>query len=118
VTGVLYQALEQPEFAARQYAEAEKRYETPAAFGAARAQQYLRLGWYERSEQEAQAAIELDDQYALAHCVLGSAYQGQGQNRAAIAALWQCSDLAREQDQDELYVHAKTLLAALMQQPS
>jgi tetratricopeptide (TPR) repeat protein len=117
-TGVLHEALEEPDLAAQQYAEAERRYETPVAFRTARAQQFLRLSWYERSMQEAQAAIELDAQYALAHCVLGSAYQGQGENSAAIAALWECSDLANEQGQDELYVHAKTILATLMQQPS
>jgi tetratricopeptide (TPR) repeat protein len=116
--GTLYEALEQPERAAEHYAEAAQRYETPAAFRTARAQQFMRLGWYEQSIQEAQAAIELDAHYALAHCTLGSAYQWQGENSAAIAALWECSDLANEQGQDELYVHAKTLLATLMQQPS
>jgi hypothetical protein len=59
----------------------------------------------------------LDDRYALAQCTLGSAYQGLGKNDDAIAALWVCADLASEQEQDELYVHAKTLLATLMQQP-
>ena len=78
----------------------------------------MQIGWYERAKEETQAAIELDDRYALAHCALGSAYQGLGANNEAIAALWRCADLASEQDQDELYVHAKTLLAALMQQPS
>jgi len=116
--GALHEALEQPEYAAQPYAEAEKRYETPAAFRTARAQQFIYLGWYERAAQEAQAAIELDNRYALAHCTLGSAYQGQGENSAAIAAFWECSDLASEQDLDELYVHARTLLSVLMQQPS
>jgi Tfp pilus assembly protein PilF len=116
--GVLYEALEQPENAAEQYAEAEERYETPAAFRTARAQQFLRLEWYERAVQETQAAIELDDRYALAYCILGSGYQGLGDNSAALAALWECSDLASDQGQDELYVYARTLLATLMQQPS
>lgn len=115
--GVLYEALQQPENAEKQYAEAESRYETRAAFMTARAQQYMHLGWYEQAAEQAQAATELDDQYALAQCTLGSAYQGLGQNNDAIAALWVCADLASEQEQDELYVHAKTLLATLMQQP-
>jgi tetratricopeptide (TPR) repeat protein len=118
VIGVLYEALERPEEAARQYAEAERRYESPAAFRTARAEQYIRLSWYSRAVEEAQAAIELDERYALAHCALGSAHQGLGDNNAAIAALWECSDLASDQGQDELYVRARTLLATLMQQPS
>jgi tetratricopeptide (TPR) repeat protein len=116
--GILYEALQQPENAAKQYAKAESLYETRAAFITARAQQYLRLGWYEQAAREAQAATKLDDRYALAQCTLGSAYQLLGENNNAIAALWVCADLASEQGQDELYVHAKTLLANLMQQPS
>jgi tetratricopeptide (TPR) repeat protein len=117
VIGVLYEVLEDPENAARQYAEAETKHETRSAFLAARAQQFIRMGRYERAAEDALAATELDDRYALAQCMLGSAYDGLGKNREAIAALWICADLANEQGQDELYVHAKTLLANLMQKP-
>jgi len=118
VTGVLHEALQQPDDAERQYAKAETRYPTRAAFMTARAQQYMRLGWYEQAVEEALTATKLDDRYALAQCTLGSAYRGLGANSDAIAVLWECADLASEQGQDELYVHAKTLLATLMQQPS
>jgi tetratricopeptide (TPR) repeat protein len=116
--GVLYEALQQPDNATRQYTEAEKRYPTRAAFLTARAQKYMQLSWYDRAVEQALAATALDERYALAQCTLGSAYQGLGENNDAIAALWVCSDLANEQGQDELYVHAKMLLANLMQQPS
>lgn len=118
VTGVLHEALQQPNEAAQQYAEAETRYGSPVAFRTARAQQYMQLSEYERAAKEARAAIELDSSYALAYCALGSANQGLGANSEAITALWTCADLANKQGQDELYVHAKTLLATLMQQPS
>jgi tetratricopeptide (TPR) repeat protein len=116
-TGVLYEALGQPQNAQQQYATAEAAYGTPAEFLTARAQQFLRLGWFERAAEQALAAREADDRYALAHCVLGSAYQGLGDNSSAISALWVCADLASEHGQNELYVQAKTLLATLMQQP-
>jgi tetratricopeptide (TPR) repeat protein len=115
--GVMYEALQRPDDAAQQYAEAETRYETHAAFQTARAQQYIRLGWYERAADEALAATLEDDRYALAQCTLGSAYEGLGRKQDAMAALWVCADLASEQGQDELYVHAKMLLGTLMQQP-
>lgn len=116
--GALYEILQQPGNAKEQYVQAETLYETRAAFLTARAQQFTRMGWYERAVEEARAAAALDDRYALAQCALGSAYQGLGENKHAIAALSTCADLASQQGQDELYVHAKTLLAALMQQPS
>jgi tetratricopeptide (TPR) repeat protein len=115
---VLYEVLDQTENAEKQYAEAKARYETPAVYLTGRAQQFLRLGRHERAAREAQAAIELDKRNALAHCLLGSAHQGLGDNNDAIAALSICADLASEQGQGELYVHAKTRLANLIQQPS
>jgi tetratricopeptide (TPR) repeat protein len=115
---VLLETLGRTEDAETQYADAEARHETRAAFLTARALQFARLSMYEREAADAQAAIELDESYALAHCTLGNAYQGLSDNSSAIAAYWLCADLASEQGQDELYVHAKTILATLMQQPS
>jgi tetratricopeptide (TPR) repeat protein len=116
--GVLYEALDQPDNAEAKYAEAEARYGTRAEFWTARAQQYIYLGWYERAIEVTQAAIEQDDRYALAYCTLGSAYQELEAQGEAIEAFWTCSDLAMEQGNDTLYVHAKMMLATLLQQPS
>jgi tetratricopeptide (TPR) repeat protein len=117
-TGVLYEALDQPDRAKAQYAKAEAKYDTRASFLTARAQQYIYLGWYEQAGEQAQAAIELDDRYALAYCTLGSAYQELEAQQEAIEAFWTCSDLAMEQGQDTLYVRARMILSNLLQQPS
>jgi hypothetical protein len=115
--GVMHEALERPQDAALQYARAESLYGSRALFLTVRAQQYSILGWYEQSETDAQAAIESDDALALAHCILGGAYEGQTKTAEAISAFQTCADLAREQGQDELYVIASTRLAYLLQTP-
>ena len=117
-TGVLYEALDQPDQAAAQYAKAEAQYDTRASFWTARADQYIYLGWYERAVKEAQSAIKQDERYALAYCTLGSAYQELEARQEAIDAFWMCSDLAMEQGHDTLYVRARMILANLLQQPS
>ncbi len=115
--GLMYEALQRTEEAESQYAKAEALYESRALFLTARAQQYNILGWYDKSELDAQAAIELDDSLALAYCTLGGAYEGRSELAEAISVFQTCADLAREQNQDELYVIASTRLAYLLQMP-
>jgi tetratricopeptide (TPR) repeat protein len=115
--GVLYEALGQLEKAHVPYQRAEELYGSRVTLLSMRAQQYNTLGWYERAETDALEAIELDEQYAIAYCSLGSAYDGQGLVPSAIGAFQACADLAREQGQNELYVIATTRLAYLMQRP-
>jgi tetratricopeptide (TPR) repeat protein len=117
MVGVLHEALGQTDQASTAYARAEELYGSRATLLSMRAQQYSLLGWYERAETDALEAIELDDQFPLAYCSLGSAYEGMEKIPEAIAALQACADLAREQEQNELYVIATTRLAYLMQRP-
>jgi tetratricopeptide (TPR) repeat protein len=117
MVGVMREALGQPDEAESPYQRAEELYGSRATFLAMRAQQYTTLGWYEQAEADALEAIELDDQFPIAYCSLGSAFDGQEKLPQAIAAFQTCADLAREQDQNELYVIATTRLAYLMQRP-
>jgi hypothetical protein len=115
MVGVMLEALERPQEAEAQYAEAEHLYGARAGLLSARSQKYVLLGWYDKAEAEARAAIALDDQLAMGYLALGSAYEGQGRNREAIGALEKAADLASAQEQNELYVIVKTRLAMLMQ---
>lgn len=115
--GLMHEALEQPAPAAESYARAEALYETPAFFWAAKSQEYNTLGWYEQGLEAAQQAIDLDQQMAFAYCNRGGAYEGLGRILEAIAAFQQCADLARAQEQNELYVIAASRMATLMQMP-
>jgi tetratricopeptide (TPR) repeat protein len=117
MVGVMHEALGQPDEARSPYQRAEEVYGSRALFLAMRAQQYTILGWYEQAEADAQEAIKLDDQFPIAYCSLGSALDGQEKVPQAIVAFQTCADLAREQDQNELYVIATTRLAYLMQRP-
>jgi tetratricopeptide (TPR) repeat protein len=115
--GVLSEALEKTQEAKAAYARAEQLYGSRAVMLSMRAQQYSTLGWYDRAEADALEAIELDEQFPLAYCSLGSAFEGQDQVPQAIVAFQACADKAREQEQNELYVIATTRLAYLMQRP-
>lgn len=117
MVGVLYEALEHPDQAENAYAKAEELYGSRTIMLSMRAQKYTLLGWYEQAEADGLEAIELDDQYPFAYCALGSAYEGLDKVPQAIATLQACADMAREQNQNELYVIAITRLAYLMQRP-
>jgi tetratricopeptide (TPR) repeat protein len=116
--GLLNEVLENPEEASQGYARAEVLYGSRALFLAVRSQKYAFVGWYEKAEADAQAAIEADDQLALAYCALGGAVEGQGRIGEAIDAFQACADQARENGEDELYVIAATRLGMLLQMPS
>ena len=115
--GVLQERLGQRDQANAAYTRAEELYGSRAIMLSMRAQQYSMLGLYDQAEADALEAIELDDQFSLAYCSLGSAYEGQEKIAQAIAALQACADRAREQNQNELYVIATTRMAFLMQRP-
>lgn len=117
MVGVLQERLGQTDQANAAYARAEELYGNRATLLSMRAQQYSMLGLYDQAEADALEAIELDDQFPIAYCSLGSAYEGQEKIPQAIAALQACADRAREQNQNELYVIATTRLAFLMQRP-
>jgi len=112
--GVLNEALGEPQASEEAYGRAEALYGDRALYWASRSGCYLSLGWWAQGAAAAQAAIELDPDLALAYCHLGSASEAQGQIREATAAVRSCGDLAREQDQDELYVLAASRLALLL----
>lgn len=117
MVGVLYEALEQNDKANAAYAKAEELYNSRATLLSMRAQQYSMLGWPDRAEADALEAIELDDRLPIAYCSLGNAYEGQEKIPQAMAAFQACADLAREENQNELYVIATTRMAYMMQRP-
>jgi tetratricopeptide (TPR) repeat protein len=115
MVGLMLEALDRPQEAEAQYAEAARLYGTTEDLLAARSQKYTRLGWYAKAEADAQEAIALDEQLAMGYLALGSAYEGQGRNYEAVQALETAGDLASAQEQNELYVIVKTRLSMLLQ---
>ncbi len=115
MVGVMNEALGNPGEAEKHYARAESLYGGRAFFLAMRSQKYAILGWYDKCEADARAAVEADGNLPLAYCALGTAYEGQDRIPEAIRALQKCAELAHEQGQDELYVVANSRLAILLQ---
>ncbi len=115
MAGVMEEALGNRAEADKQYAMSESLYNDKAMFLAIRSQKYALLGWYDKGEADAKAAIEANDKLPLAYCALGTAYEGQDKVAEAIGALKKCADLAHEQGEDELYVLASSRLAILLQ---
>jgi tetratricopeptide (TPR) repeat protein len=115
MVGVMFEALDRPQDAETQYAEAARLYGATADLSSARSQKYTLLGWYDQAEADAQAAIALDDQLAMGYLALGSAYEAQGRDYEAMGALERAAELATIQEQDDLYVIVKMRLGMLMQ---
>ncbi len=117
MVGMMHEVLEHPAKAVDYYARAEALYDDRALYLSTKSQRYFVIGWLDRSEETALQAIEVNEQYALAYCSLGNAYEGQGRVAQAIGAVQRCADLAREQELNELYVIAVSRLAMLIQMP-
>lgn len=113
--GVVYAALDQPQAAETAFAKALDLYGDQTQFLAMRSIKYSALGWHEKAEADATAALDIDDQFALGHFALANTYEGQERYPEAVQALQQCATLASSQGQDELYVIATSRLATLLQ---
>jgi tetratricopeptide (TPR) repeat protein len=114
MVGLMEEAVGQPLKAVDRYAAAEALYGSRSLFLAMRSQEYSLLGWYDRARADAQLAVAEDRPVPLAYCSLASVYEGQGMAAEAIDAFRRCAELARQNDQDELYVIATGHVAQLL----
>jgi tetratricopeptide (TPR) repeat protein len=111
--GVLLDMLGDKEKAAANFAQAQSSMANPIDFHLARSQLELRLYRPEQAEEDARAALELDDKSAAAWLLLGQALEGQNRGFEAINAYEQAGQLAFESGDSQIVVIARLALARL-----
>ncbi len=85
----------------------------PIDYHLALAQVYLRVGQFEQSEEEAKTALEIERESARGWMALGQAQELQGKYLEALDSFEVASQLAYENNENELYVMARISLARL-----
>jgi tetratricopeptide (TPR) repeat protein len=115
--GAFYEALNQPEQAAQVYEEAKQKTNPPINFYLGRAQLYLRINQSMRAEEDARAALALDDKAALAWLLLGQALESQERRFEAISAYETAGNIAMESGDSQIVVLARLALGRITSTP-
>ncbi|MBN1219212.1 MAG: tetratricopeptide repeat protein [Anaerolineae bacterium] len=115
--GVVQQALGQEEAATQTFTEVRALMPNVKEFYLARAQLYLRMNQPERAEQDARAALELDEEFARSWLILGQSLEGQNKLTEAMSAYETAGPLAFEHNENEVYVLSRLALARVSQMP-
>jgi tetratricopeptide (TPR) repeat protein len=85
----------------------------PVEYHLARGQVYLRTGQVEQAENEAMAALELNNEFARSWMILGQSLEMQGRTGEAMEAYETSGEIAFENEENEIYVMARLALAHL-----
>jgi tetratricopeptide (TPR) repeat protein len=115
--GVLHELLDQAEEAAQAFEQAGQHVDSQANFHLGRAQLYLRTNQLVKAEEDARAAIALDDQIALAWLLLGQSLESQGRRFESIAAYEQAGELALDSGDSQIVVLARLALGRVTTSP-
>lgn len=113
--GVIYLKMGNQVAADQALLKAEAAAESPELYYLERAQNELVLGMNEDGLQDAQNAIEANPQSALAHLLVGQAYEQMGNGQAAYAAYEIASSLADTQADVELLATVRMRMGMLLQ---
>lgn len=115
--GVLHEALKQEEQAAQSFEQAKLQIDPLAHFYLGRAQLYIRTNQSVKAEEDARAALALDDQLALAWLLLGQALESQGKRFESISAYEQAGELALASGDSQIVVLARLALGRITTSP-
>ncbi len=108
-----YEKLGQLDQAETVYQQAEQGYPDAVTFHIGRAQSYLEFAEPVKAETDARAALELDDEAAIAWLLLGQSLEYQQRYLQASIAYETAGDLAFEQGQNQVVVMARLALGRL-----
>jgi len=113
--GVLYEAQSRDEEAAAAFARARELIGDEVEFLVQRGMIYGQAGDAEAALADAEAALALDPESAMAHFLLGSAYEAQGDFPEALKEFERAAQLAQQAGNSELFVQARMRAAMLLQ---
>lgn len=113
--GVLYEAEGRNEEAAAAFARARELIGDEVEFLVQRGMIYGQAGDAEAALADAKAALALDPESAMAHFLLGSAYEAQGDFPEALKEFERAAQLAQQAGNNELFVQARMRAAMLLQ---
>jgi len=113
IKGVVLQLLERNAEAEDVFSSVQEILNNPIEYYLARAQVYLRVGQFEQAERDARAALALNDEFARGWMVLGQSLEMQEKYVDAMAAYETTSEIALENEENELYVMSRMALARL-----
>lgn len=111
--GVLHQLLTETVAAEQAFAQAQAQFNDPLKFYLRRSELQLRLNQPQQAEEDARAAIALDERSAQAWLLLGQALQWQERAVEAIPVYERAGQLAMESGDSEIVVLARLALRKL-----
>jgi len=116
--GVLYELTGRSEDAESAYRAAREVLQDEASFLLIQGKMYEMVGEYDKALAAVEGAIALKPDSSEAYLNRGSAYESKGEFDKALSDYEKASSLAQAQQQDTLYVMARTRLAMLLQRGS
>jgi tetratricopeptide (TPR) repeat protein len=115
IKGVLLQLLNREAEAENIFLSVQEIIDQPVDYHLARAQVYLRTGQFKQAEEEIKAALELDKKFARSWLMLGQSLEMQDNYFEAMQAYETASDIALDNQENEIYVMSRMALARLIE---
>jgi tetratricopeptide (TPR) repeat protein len=108
--GIFLEALQEEEKAAQSFEQARTNLGESTAFHVGRGQLYLRTRHFDKAEEDARAALALDESLPVAWLLLGQALEFQGRQFEAIPVYQHAGELALASGNNEVAVLARLAL--------
>jgi tetratricopeptide (TPR) repeat protein len=115
--GIMLEALGREAQAAESFEQARAHTEPPVNFYLARGQWYIRINQLVKAEEDARAALALDNQIPLAWLLLGQSLESQGKRFESIAAYERAGELALESGDSQIVVLSRLALGRVVTAP-
>jgi tetratricopeptide (TPR) repeat protein len=115
--GIFLEALEEEEKAAQSFEQARANLGESTTFHLGRGQLYLRTRQFDKAEQDARAALALDENLPVAWLLLGQALEFQGRQFEAIPVYQHAGELALASGNNEVAVLARLALGRVGMKP-
>lgn len=114
VRGVIQELLGDGDAAQQSFAQAQAGVDDPGMYYLGRGQLYLRTNQFEKAENDARTALEIDDNLSAAWLLLGQSLESQNRQREALEVYQTASDVAFANGDNEVVVLARLALSRIV----